>query len=143
MNPNERRAAEHDIAKAIITFFVLLDAGEHEKQWEQMTSDGCWIRGGQKLEGREVFLAAMAARPKNILVRHMISNLLVNVADDGASAAVTANALAYGDISDRDGKPALLGAASLIAAICGRLVPVDSEWRISELIADVIFQGEH
>jgi hypothetical protein len=141
MTPNDRRAAEHDSARAIIAFFSMLDARDHEKQWDQMTSDGVWNRAGSALDTRQKFLAAMVERPAHLTIRHMISNLLVTVETGGNTASATFNLLVYVYMADRGDKPAPLEKPSAIAAFRAQCRSEGGEWRIAQLDGETLFKS--
>ncbi len=133
------RPIEQDCARAVTAFFVQLDARDHDKQWDQMTSDGCWDRGGKQLNSRKAFLAAMAERPRDLTIRHMISNLLVDVASDGTSAVATFNLIVYRYLADRGDKPAPMSPPSAIAAFTAQMRPEAGRWRIAHLGGETLF----
>jgi hypothetical protein len=141
MTPDVRRAAEQDSAKAVTAFFALLDAREHEKQWSQMTSGGAWDRAGQILDTREKFLAAMAGRPEHLTIRHMITNLLVDVAADGNTATATFNLLVFAYLADRGNGPAPMAPPSAISAFRAQLRPEGAVWRIAYLDGETLFKS--
>src|ERR1700722_7565766 len=141
MDHETRRAIEHDCARAITTFFTLLDGANFEEQWRQVASGGCWDRGGKQLDTREKFLAAMAERPKVLTIRHMITNLLVEVSSDGTAATGTFNLLVFAYLADRGDKPAPMALPSAIAAFRARFVPEAGVWRIAHLSGDQLFKG--
>jgi len=141
MNRDARRSIEQDSARAVTAFFSALDARDYQKQWDQMTRDGCWNRSGEALDSRETFLAAMARRPAHLTIRHMITNLLVDVADDGASAVATFNIMVHVFEGDRGDKPAPMAPPSAISAFRAQLRPVGEDWRIAHLDYDVLFRN--
>lgn len=141
MSANARREAELDAARAVTAFFAMLDARDHGKQWDQMTSDGIWDRAGSRLDSRQKFLAAMAERPRDLTIRHMISNLLVTVAPDGKTAAATFNLLVYVFIGDRGAKPAPLEKPSAISAFRAQCRPENGEWRIAHMDGETLFKS--
>jgi hypothetical protein len=106
-----------------------------------MASDGAWDRGGQVLDTREKFLAAMADRPKVLTIRHMVSNMLVNVEPDASAATATFNLLVYRYLADRGDKPAPLEPPSAIAAFTARLRPENDTWRIAHMGGETLFQS--
>lgn len=141
MSPEVRRAAEQDCARAATAFFSFIDEQKFEEQWDQMASDGAWDRGGQLLNSREKFLAAMAERPKVLTIRHMITNMLVNVDADGSAATATFNLLVYRYLADRGDKPAPLDPPSAIAAFTARFRPEGDTWRIAHMGGETLFQS--
>lgn len=139
MTTDTIRAAEQDCARTVTAFFSMLDARDHEKQWDQMASDGCWDRAGQDLNTRPLFLAAMAERPEHLTIRHMISNLLTEVDDSGTTATSTFNLIVYRYLEDRGDKPAPLAPASAIAAFTARQKIENGSWRIAHLSGETLF----
>nr|WP_232372607.1 nuclear transport factor 2 family protein [Acuticoccus mangrovi] len=102
------QAAELAIEKQIKRFYVALDSRDFDVMAAVMTPDGCWRRAGKDLRGREGLLAAMDKRGTDRHSRHLLSNVLVDVADDGTAAAQfysTAFVYTGDDLDDRGAAP--------------------------------------
>jgi hypothetical protein len=141
MDQQQRRGIEQDCGRAVTAFFAHLDAQAFDKQWDEMATGGSWERGGQSLNTREKFLAAMAERPAILTIRHMLSNVLTVVDADGQGALTTFNLLVYRYLADRGDKPAPMPQPSAIAAWRARLKPENGVWRIALLDGETLFQS--
>jgi SnoaL-like domain len=138
MIPENRRAAEHDCARVATRFFTNLDATDYEGTWAQMAPGGIWKRSGKSLDGREIFLAAMAQRPKALVIRHLLSNFIVDFSgDNNAKSDFCLTVFRF--IGDPGGKPAPISLPSAVAAFHATFVRVEDEWKILELSGETLF----
>lgn len=78
LSPAERRGIEADCARVILSVFRDLDAFEYPRLIGHFSTDALWEREGRELVGHAQILAALEARPRNQLVRHLITNLIVD-----------------------------------------------------------------
>jgi hypothetical protein len=77
---DEHLPIEHEAAAVVHRFFRYLDDGDYDRLAAMMAADGVWHRQGKMLRGPAMVLEAMKARPAGVITRHLVSNLLVDVA---------------------------------------------------------------
>jgi hypothetical protein len=69
---------EQECAGVLVRFFHYLDRREYEMLATLMTKQGVWHRAGTQLIGPEGVLAALRARPTDLVTRHLVSNVVVD-----------------------------------------------------------------
>lgn len=74
-----RREIEADCRRALHSVFRDLDEFAYQPLVEQFAADGRWRREGRELAGRAQIRAALEQRPRNQVVRHLITNLIIEV----------------------------------------------------------------
>ncbi len=74
-----RREIEADCRRVLLSVFRDLDEFAYERLIEQFAVDGRWRREGRELAGRVQIRAALEQRARNQVVRHLISNLIIEV----------------------------------------------------------------
>jgi uncharacterized protein (TIGR02246 family) len=102
MNDLERLAIEHDCMKLMAGYCVHADHDQADEFASLFAEDGVWVQGsGGEIRGRDALRAYIRGRPGRTLTRHLITNLLVNVASDTAATGI-AYAVVFRD-RDYDG----------------------------------------
>jgi SnoaL-like domain len=138
MTPETRRASEHDCARLVTRFFARLDATDYGGVWDLMAPTGVWRRSGQILDARETFLSAMAKRPVALVIRHLVSNIVVEFPDD-RSAMTEFCLTVFRFIGDPGGKPAPISLPSAVSSFHAKLVLIDSDWWLLDLGGETLF----
>lgn len=72
-----QREIEADCQRVVLSVFRDLDAFDYARLIEHFTLDGLWEREGRELVGHEQILAGLEQRPRNQVVRHQITNLII------------------------------------------------------------------
>ncbi len=102
--------------------------------------DGVFDRRGEALAGRPAILASMAGRPANLLVRHHVTTVSVDVIDDEAATGLCY--FAFYQCTDWDGataeKLALAGPA-IVGEYRDRYRRTAEGWRIAHRQALMTF----
>lgn len=88
--PADRRSIESDCARVILSVFRDLDAFDYARLIGHFSPDALWEREGREFFGHAQILEALGQRPRDQLVRHLITNLIVD-----ASSSTEARASAY------------------------------------------------
>ena len=122
MNPDDRRAVEHDCARLIALYANLND----EARWDDVAAlyaeDGVMIRPtapDQPVVGREAILAAFKARPPRT-TRHVCSNVVIDVVSPTEARGESAMVL-----FQPEGAP-------LVGSFHDRFVLTADGWRFAE-----------
>jgi hypothetical protein len=79
LSPGLRRDIEADCQRVVLSAFRDLDEFAYGRLIACFTVDGIWQREGRELAGREQILSALEQRPRKQVVRHLITNLVVEV----------------------------------------------------------------
>jgi hypothetical protein len=72
---------QRDIEHMIFRFFLYLDEQEYDRLSSLMAPTGTWLRNNVLLRGPEAVREAMRSRPVGFTTRHLITNIIVDVAD--------------------------------------------------------------
>lgn len=76
------RDAERACEKLAVAAYSLMDQGRYEETSALFTEDAVWVRGGKPVAGRAAILAALHQRPETDVSRHLVTNLMIDVASD-------------------------------------------------------------
>jgi hypothetical protein len=133
--------AAWDCSQTVLRLFDAMDALRYDDVAAAFTPDGVWHRAGKALRGREAIIAAMNERPRDRRVRHVITNVLVDVHDESNASGrcyVTAYA---GPLS---AEPALINAPWLMLTATHAFVATPDGWKIREstIERDFVFTGQ-
>jgi hypothetical protein len=132
---------EHACAKTVLQLFAAMDDNRYDDVAAAFTPDGVWHRAGKALRGRAAIIAAMNERPTDRLVRHIITNIVVDVSD-GTHAEGRCYVTAYaGPLGDA---PPAINAPWLVLTATHRFAPHDGAWKIAEstILRDFVFNGQ-
>jgi hypothetical protein len=137
----DARAAAWDCSQTVLRLFGAMDALRYADVAAAFTDDGVWHRAGKVLAGRAAIVAAMNERPPDRRVRHVITNIIIDVHDEtraSGSCYVTAYA---GPLSD---EPAVINAPWLVLTATHTFRATADGWKISEstITRDFVFSGQ-
>ncbi|MBB3180832.1 nuclear transport factor 2 family protein [Variovorax sp. Sphag1AA] len=132
MDRDVERAIECDCGQTLLRFYDAFDAWDYEGMAALFTPDGVWHRAGKALRGRQAIIAEMHRRPTSQVIRHVVTNLIVDAQD-----AVHANARLYltvyrHDAGERRVVPAPLQGPALVLVVTAKLQRLSEGWRIAE-----------
>ncbi len=90
MDTKERQSIEHDVERLIIAAARYLDIHEYQKYADLFGEDGVWDRSdvGPQI-GREQIMKFFDRHSKTLFVRHVVSNILIDVEDKDSANSVT------------------------------------------------------
>ena len=129
MDGDVRRGIEWDATRHVLRFYRLLDERAGEPAGEYFDEHGTWERMGTAHEGLAAIDRALASRDPHLGIRHVVSNLVADVAD-ADSVTVTSYVTVFLDRA-ADREPALLGAPKSIWANTTTLVRSGTGWKIT------------
>jgi hypothetical protein len=113
------------LSQRLLTLIAYLDNRRYEDVASLFTPTGRWLRQGRWFEGRQAILATLHSRPKDMLVRHVLSNILVTECNEG-HARVDAYMTAYRQL---DGQRPELFSINTVDTVFQLL---DGQWLIAE-----------
>ena len=87
MDPIERLVAKSEISDLIVTYCIAFDDQDWGKFSELWTEDAAFVVDEQAFEGKQAVLAFLTTcLPAGYTSKHMISQSLIEIDDNGASA---------------------------------------------------------
>lgn len=117
-----------DISQRLAAFFRDFDHWHYERMADTFLPHGTWDRNGLVLQGREAIVAELRRRPEQQVVRHLLSNIVVD--EDGKDAA-SANFIvtAYRHMGEREpAKAPVLDGPLMLLDATAQLRRVDGSW---------------
>ena len=120
-----------EIRQLIARYCLLFDAHE-AKEWAALfTDDGVIEIGASRAEGTEALVQFAAAVPAESVMRHITTNVVIDVEGDEARSQSYLTVLL----------PAAQSPISLIARYEDRLRRVDGQWRFAERFVHIDDRG--
>jgi uncharacterized protein (TIGR02246 family) len=138
------RAIEWDCAQVLTRFFNYFDAWRYQDMADLFAEDGVWHRQGQALAGRAAILAALAERSTTQRVRHVVTNLQIDVLDPDAAASLLYVTAYRHDGGAKEAQPPRIRAPYLLLVVPGRLRRTQAGWKIvrMEMNREFEFEGQ-
>ena len=135
MTTLDQLLATQAITRLITLYAALNDAARWDEVAALYTEDGRMSRPTAPdsfTEGRAAILAGFLARPARAS-RHIVANILIDVAADGATATATSQILLFlaSDAED-GGLPIQSPKPPLVGSYADRLAYVDGAWKFTE-----------
>ena len=141
MQREAERAIEWDCAQVLLRFYDAFDNWNYEAMAELFTEDGVWHRAGKALKGREAIVTELRSRSSTQVIRHVVTNLLVDVVDDDhAEARLYLTAYRHDSGAPRT-VPAPIGLPAMLLVVSARLLRCPDDWRITEQVMQREFAG--
>jgi hypothetical protein len=141
MNDSERKTIEQECHDMVVRLTHLSDHGEREKAVDMFSADGTWIRGGTPFKGREEMLKSFQRGSQTQVIRHITSNILITVKDDGHAEGVTYYIAFHTDPGTATPKlPLELGPPFSLGEWHDKFVRTAEGWRISHREVRRFFQ---
>ena len=133
MTRDEERAIEWDCQKVWRQCYHYVDHHEYEKAVPLFTEDVSWDNAGLELKGRDELLAALYGCLGNDTIRHVLTNMLVDVIDEHHAEARAYNTVSYsreGRREDMDGPLQFDGPRRLVDHYA-KFRRVGDQWQIA------------
>jgi len=139
---SERLAVVTDAERAcealMIRYTHLVDFGPGAEVAGLFTTDGVWSSGEETYRGHVELRAFFGRDRGHTTSRHVLSNALVTVNDDGTAGGLSYFTL-YRDTEARPRVPDLDGQPVILGQYRDRFVQTDDGWRIAHRQAEVGF----
>ena len=142
MDEDRRRAIEWDCTRTLTRFINALDAGDYETMAGLMAERGVWMRPGGDAIGPGGLLRAMQDRPRDLVIRHVISNVAIQVIDENNATGITYLTVYRHNGSPPESGPAPLTGVQMVGVSHNRLVRESGGWKISEKRTSRTFLAE-
>jgi hypothetical protein len=88
MDDQVRRAIETDCTRLMNQSVIHLDRRQYEPLAALFGPDGVWVRGGKPCTGYDGVMASLNERPADVLIRHLMTNIVVTVEDDSTATGI-------------------------------------------------------
>ena len=132
MSREAARAIEWDGARTLTCFFNYFDQWRYDDMVALFAPDGVWHRQGKALRGGAV-KDALYARSRTQTVRHVITNIQVDVVDAAAAEFILYVTAYVHDSGTKAAAPPKIQSPSLLLVVPGGLVKVGDEWKIAHM----------
>ena len=142
MTREAERAIEWDCAQVLTRFFNYFDQWRYEDMADLFAPDGVWHRQGRALQGRAAILAALAERSTTQRVRHVVTNLQIDVVDADTAASLLYVTAYRHDTGAKQTEPPRIRAPYLLLVVPGRLRRTQAGWRIVHMEMNREFEFE-
>jgi uncharacterized protein (TIGR02246 family) len=129
---------ERACEKLAIASYSLMDQGRYEETAALFTEDAVWVRGGKPVAGRQAILDALRQRPETDLSRHLVTNVLVQVASE-RDATATACFVPLRGAKREDGTVATPPITN-VGDLSFRFRRETDGWRIAHLQPTMVFK---
>lgn len=136
MEQAERIAAEHECAKLVQLYCILVDEYRHEELVALWAPDGLWETWKGPLNGHGEMRTYLDAKAQTDTTIHMAHNIVIDVAD--ASNATGVATFAYYGTSRDDPKATT---ARVVGRYFDRFVRTDKGWRFAHRRTDMTFRA--
>jgi hypothetical protein len=133
LNRDTARAIEWDCAQNLTRFFNYFDQWRYEDMAGLFAPDGVWHRAGKALQGESVIVAELNKRSRTQTVRHVITNIQVDVQDE-ATADFLLYVTAYiHDSGTKAVDPPTIQMPSLLLWVPGQMVKWNGQWKVASM----------
>ena len=134
MTPAEAMLAEHGCLSVCTRFYHHLDRRDDQHLASLMAANGIWMRQGKAVTGPQAVLDALAKSAPDRKTRHLLSNVVVTLLDDGKAARVAYDLAVF----VQEGESPARHTAILTGE--DRLQHDGTDWRIARKEAAVLFR---
>jgi hypothetical protein len=130
MTREAERAIEWDCTQVLTRFFNYFDQWRYQDMADLFAEDGVWHRQGQALTGWAAILTALAERSTTQRVRHVVTNLQIDVIDPEQAASLLYVTAYRHDSGAKEAEPPRIRAPFLLLVVPGRLRRAEAGWKI-------------
>lgn len=131
MSPAQRQSHEWACSRLLLCFYDLFDRWDYEGMSALFTPDGVWHRAGKLLLGRAAIVAELQKRSTTQKIRHVVTNLLVDVHDETHAEARCYLTVYRQDSGTATSAPAVIRSPSLVLLVTASLSDGPEGWRIA------------
>lgn len=136
------RAIEWDCAQLLTRFFNDFDLWRYDAMADAFAPDGIWHRMGKASQGRAAILETLNARSATQSVRHVVTNIQIDVKDDRSADFVLYITAYQHDTGAKPTAPPKIRGPSLVLSVPGRLTKAGATWKIAEMSMNRAFEFE-
>jgi hypothetical protein len=126
------RAIEWDCTQVLTRFFNAFDQWRYREMTAMFVPDGVWHRAGKSLKGAAI-MEALDARSRTQTVRHVVTNVEVNVRDASTADFILYVTAYMHDSGTKPTKPPKIQSPHLLLVVPGTLARVGEAWKIASM----------
>jgi hypothetical protein len=134
------RNIEWDCTQVLIRFFNCFDRFRYEEMADMFAPGGVWHRAGQALSSRAAVIDALGARSRTQVVRHVVTNILVDVVDRNTAETLLYITAYMHDTGTAPTAVPVIRMPYLLLTVPGRMVRVRDEWKILSMTMNRTFE---
>lgn len=140
MSPLDRLIAERACERLIHLYALHADHHQHDEMANLFADDGSLDRGDGPVVGREAIRCALNRRRPDSIVRHVCSNVIIEVRGERTASATSVMTLyrTFGSAVP----PQKLAPAEMIVDYRDRFVLAANGWRIQERLSEIILMQD-
>ena len=127
------RAIEADCTQVLTRFFNAFDQWRYDDMVAMFAPHGVWHRAGKSLNGAAAILEALNARSRTQTVRHVVTNIQVDVADASRAEFILYVTAYMHDTGTKVTRPPKIQSPYLLLVVPGTLVRVGEDWKIASM----------
>lgn len=140
-NRADKWALEWDCCQLLVRFYDHFDRWNYAEMVALFAVDGVWHRAGKVLAGHEAIVAELKLRSTTQKIRHVLSNLLVDVRDPGhADVQAYLTVYRHDDGKPSGGTPAVIASPAMLLLVKASLVLTPQGWRIAQQVMQREFE---
>lgn len=140
MDRETARAAEWDCQQTVLRFTAAFDAHNFSEMAEHFAPDGIWMRAEGPCHGHAGLQEFGRKRSAQILVRHVVSNIRVDILDAQHARATSYITVYRHDFADAVKLPAPLH-VDLVGEYVDELQLIGGRWLISRRTGSAVFKN--
>ena len=133
INRDIARAIEWDCAQNLTRFFNYFDQWRYDDMAAMFAPDGVWHRAGKSLQGEAVIIAELNKRSRTQTVRHVITNVQVDVTDESSAEFMLYVTAYIHDSGTKAADPPKIQMPSLLLVVPGQMVKWDGQWKVASM----------
>jgi len=140
LTPTETALIEHECAKLVTAFCNYNDARDYAALSNLFTEDGVFARPTDPtnpIKGRAEIRDRFGAKPRELLTRHIISNVEITVESRDAARGISYVMLFTGQEPAGAKLPVPAAPIAQIGSVASRFVRTPQGWRIAEHIGSL------
>lgn len=139
MNDQDRMLAEHACQRLCTAFHVYVDTYQHSHIVSLFTPDAVWLHKSGLLKGRDAITDYLGSKSTFPLVRHLVTNVLIDVTDNDTATGVAYVTVFYAE--PREDAP-LFQAPIVLATYNDTFSRTDDGWRFSSRRPELTMQSQ-
>jgi hypothetical protein len=136
------RAIEWDCAQLLTRFFNDFDQWRYDAMAAAFAPDGVWHRMGKASQGRAAILETLNARSTTQTVRHVVTNIQVDVKGAGSAEFLLYITAYQHDSGTKPSTPAKIRGPGLVLSVPGTLAKIGPDWKIASMAMNRVFEFE-
>ena len=136
---DQRIVAEHECHRLCTAFHINVDAYRHDRVLSLFTADAVWHHKSGLLKGRSDIAAYLDSKSSYPVVRHLVTNVLIDVVDDDHAKGIAYVTVFYAEPTL---SPPMLQAPIVLVTYHDTFTRTPDGWRFSSRRPEITMQSE-